>query len=103
MESGTEPFRIIIAGGGVAGLSLAVMLEKVGIDYVLLEAHESIATVVGASIGMQPNGLRILDQIGCAEPLKDLGDPSPGVFRLRDNRGEPILTVPGFWTHTGIR
>ena len=102
MASGA-PCKVIIAGGGVSGLSLAVMLEKFGIDYVVLEAYESIAPTIGASIGMHPNGLRILDQIGCAEPLKGLGDSSSGVFRLRDSQGKPLVQVANFWTHTGIR
>ncbi|KAF4509317.1 hypothetical protein G6O67_005582 [Ophiocordyceps sinensis] len=65
-----RPFRVIIAGGGVAGLSLANMLQSVDMDYVLLEAHDDMAPPVGASIGLMPNGLLILDQLGCYEPLR---------------------------------
>ncbi|KPM36548.1 hypothetical protein AK830_g10022 [Neonectria ditissima] len=63
-------FKIIIVGGSVAGLSLANMLEKAGIDYVLLEGYSEIAPQVGASIGLLPNGLRILDQLGCYEAYR---------------------------------
>ncbi|KAM6505412.1 hypothetical protein FSOLCH5_014630 [Fusarium solani] len=66
-----DNFKIVIAGGGIAGLALANMLEQFSLDYVLLEAHSDIAPPVGASIGMFPNGLRILDQIGCYKPIKD--------------------------------
>lgn len=59
--------KIIIAGGSVAGLALANMLERFGIDFVVLEAYPRIAPQVGASIGLLPNGLRILDQLGCYE------------------------------------
>ncbi|KAF4966825.1 hypothetical protein FSARC_5540 [Fusarium sarcochroum] len=65
---------VIIVGGSVAGLSLANMLEKVGIRYIVLEAYGEIAPQVGASIGLQPNGLRILDQLGCAEEILSLID-----------------------------
>ncbi|KAL0765485.1 hypothetical protein CaCOL14_012234 [Colletotrichum acutatum] len=54
--------KIIIVGGSVAGLSLANMLERFDIDYTILEAYSEIAPQVGASIGLLPNGLRILDQ-----------------------------------------
>ncbi|KAH8885604.1 FAD/NAD(P)-binding domain-containing protein [Thozetella sp. PMI_491] len=64
-----KDFKIAIVGGSIAGLSLANMLEKFGLDYILLEAYPEIAPQVGASIGMMPNGLRILDQIGCYEPF----------------------------------
>ncbi|KAF5003673.1 hypothetical protein FDECE_9783 [Fusarium decemcellulare] len=68
MRSSTD-FRIIIVGGGVAGLTLALMLEKFDIDYILLEARKEFAPQVGASIGMMPNGLLILDQLGCYEDI----------------------------------
>ncbi|KLP10127.1 Uncharacterized protein Y057_2605 [Fusarium fujikuroi] len=70
----TSERTVIIAGGGISGLSLANMLEKVGIRYVLLESHDEIAPQVGASIGLQSSGLRILDQLGCADELISLID-----------------------------
>ncbi|KAF4421743.1 Zeaxanthin epoxidase chloroplastic [Fusarium acutatum] len=50
------------------------MLEKAGIRFILLESHDEIAPQVGASIGLQSSGLRILDQLGCAEELISLID-----------------------------
>ncbi|KAF5858895.1 hypothetical protein ETB97_003601 [Aspergillus alliaceus] len=60
-----KSFKVIIAGCSIAGLSLALMLEKNGMDFLVLEAYPSIAPQVGASIGLLPNGLRNLDQLGC--------------------------------------
>lgn len=40
--------------------------------YVLLEAYPEIAPQLGASIGLLPNGLRILDQLGCYESIRSL-------------------------------
>ncbi|KAL4863041.1 hypothetical protein BDV12DRAFT_206836 [Aspergillus spectabilis] len=37
-----RPCKVIIAGAGVAGLTLALALERNGIDYTLLEAHPEI-------------------------------------------------------------
>ncbi|KAL1625883.1 hypothetical protein SLS56_007122 [Neofusicoccum ribis] len=103
--------KVIIAGGSIAGLALANMLEKVGIDCVLLEAYSEIAPQVGASIGMWPYGLRILDQIGCYEPIRALiekplaqgilvgpdGKPLANNSRLSDHvmerHGYPIIFV----------
>lgn len=81
---------IIIAGGSVAGLSLANMLEKAGISYVLLEAHDDMTPQVGASIGLQAGGLRILDQIGCAEELMSLVDIPLNESYLRNPDGSVI-------------
>ncbi|CCF44095.1 FAD dependent monooxygenase, partial [Colletotrichum higginsianum] len=65
-------FKVIIVGGSISGLSLANMLERFGIDYVLLEGHSVIAPQLGASIGLLPAGLRILDQLGCYETIREL-------------------------------
>ncbi|PLB46161.1 FAD/NAD(P)-binding domain-containing protein [Aspergillus steynii IBT 23096] len=56
--------RVVIVGGSVAGLTLAHSLVKAGIDFVVLESNSEIAPQVGASIGILPNGARILDQVG---------------------------------------
>ncbi|KAI8244550.1 FAD-dependent monooxygenase atmM [Colletotrichum sp. SAR 10_96] len=68
-----KKMRILIVGGSVSGLSLAIMLEKFGIDYLILEAYPTIAPQLGASIGLLPNGLKILDQLGCYERLREIG------------------------------
>ena len=67
--------RVIIAGGSIAGLTLAHCLERLGIDYLILEGYRAIAPQVGASIGILPNGARILDQIGCFDDIFDLVEP----------------------------
>lgn len=59
----TRPFRVIIGGGGIAGLTLANALEKAKVDYLLLEGRDTISPQVGASIGIHPNGSRIFDQL----------------------------------------
>ncbi|KAJ5111143.1 hypothetical protein N7532_001678 [Penicillium argentinense] len=58
------PFKIIIVGGSIAGLTLANILERYGIDYIVLEKHTTIAPQLGASLCMLPHGARILDQLG---------------------------------------
>ncbi|KAI5274669.1 FAD/NAD(P)-binding domain-containing protein [Aureobasidium subglaciale] len=86
------PVRIIIAGGGIAGLTLANALEQANIDYILLERRRELAPQVGASSGIMSNGARILDQLGyrdalyaCVEPIQWIHD--------RDSDGR-LLTKP---------
>lgn len=57
-------FKVIVVGGSIAGLTLAHCLERAGIDYIVLERRDEIAPQVGASVGIMPNGARILDQLG---------------------------------------
>ncbi|KAF5510818.1 FAD-dependent monooxygenase andE [Colletotrichum siamense] len=87
--------KIIIVGGSVAGLSLANMLEKFDIDYTILEAYSQIAPQVGASIGLLPNGLRILDQLGCYERLREAAGNYYHRVVFRDAKGKPISSNPG--------
>lgn len=60
----SKSFRVVIVGGSVAGLTLANILERYGIDYVILEKHTNITPQLGASIAIQPHAARILDQLG---------------------------------------
>ncbi|KAI8649115.1 hypothetical protein NCS57_01447600 [Fusarium keratoplasticum] len=84
-------FKVIIVGGSVAGLSVANMLEQFDIDYVLLEAYPHIAPQVGASIGILPNGFRILDQLGCFEPILDIaGECRYTLGSMRGSDGVPL-------------
>ncbi|KAI8931125.1 hypothetical protein NX059_011479 [Plenodomus lindquistii] len=70
--SKTNHPRILIAGGSIAGLTMANILERIGIDYLLLEKYNKIAPDLGASIGIFPNGFRILDQLGCHDTIMAL-------------------------------
>ncbi|VUC31552.1 unnamed protein product [Clonostachys rosea] len=84
-------FKVLIVGGSVTGLTLANMLERAGIDYLVLEGYKEIAPQVGASIGLVANGLRILDQLGCSQDLIDLVDmPLDNMF-MRNADGSVII------------
>ena len=79
MKMEKNNFRVIVAGGGVAGLTLANSLHKAHIPYVLLEARDEVAPLEGASIAISANGGRILDQIGA---LNDVYNASTPCLRL---------------------
>ncbi|PYI12651.1 FAD/NAD(P)-binding domain-containing protein [Aspergillus sclerotiicarbonarius CBS 121057] len=57
-------FTVIIVGGSIAGLAPAHCLHHANIRHIVLEKSSSPAPQKGASIGMMPNGARILDQLG---------------------------------------
>lgn len=70
-----EAFKVIIVGGSIAALSLAHCLDRLGLDYVILEQHRDIAPQVGASVGIMPNGARILDQLGLFDAVESEIEP----------------------------
>ncbi|KAE8445117.1 hypothetical protein EG329_013719 [Mollisiaceae sp. DMI_Dod_QoI] len=79
-------FKAIIVGGSVAGLTLAHSFERANIDYVLLEARDTISPQLGASIVIMPNGARILDQMGLYEEMKNtIMTPMARSFIRRDD------------------
>lgn len=92
MES-KKQFRVLIAGGGISGLSMANMLQKSGIDFLVLEAYPDIAPQVGASIGFQPPGLRILDQLGMYQDIRKQVC-AVDQFELRNEKGELLVSFP---------
>lgn len=95
-----KPFTVLIAGGGIAGLTLANMLERIGVDYLILEAYREMAPQVGASIGILPNGSRVLDQIGLYEDIRKLIDAPLGETSLRSPEGPSISSYCGIGTQT---
>lgn len=63
-------YEVAIVGGGPIGMALAIMCERLNIDYILLEARDSLVEERGTGIAIQPNALRILDQLGVAEKIE---------------------------------
>jgi hypothetical protein len=78
-------FKAVIVGGSIAGQTLALAFQKADIDYVLLEAQTEFAPQLGASVGLWPNGLRILDQLGLLEEIQAVAEPlREGFYRRPD-------------------
>ncbi|GME57463.1 fad binding domain protein [Neofusicoccum parvum] len=67
------------------------MLEKRGIDFVVLEAYPEIAPQVGASIALLPNGFRIIDQLGCYEDILKNGQYPVDDFQIHDLHGKRLV------------
>ena len=83
--------RVVIAGAGIGGMTLAVLLQRDGHDVVLVERSQAFAEV-GAGIQISPNGTRILESIGLAEELKRIGTtPERIVLRRWEDDTELIV------------
>ncbi len=66
--------RILIVGGGIAGLTLASALHRRGFKPELVERSPAWDTIaVGAGIGLQPNGMRMLHALGMARAVEQVG------------------------------
>ena len=69
--------RVLIAGGGIGGLSAALALLKHGID---VEVYEQAGALkeVGAGVQLAANGTRVLYALGIGEELKALSCEAQG-------------------------
>lgn len=80
---GSEARRVLIAGGGIAGLALGRALARRGIPSLALE-RRGAAEDTGLAINLPGNAIRALAQLGLAEPLRRAGAP----VRRREYRTE---------------
>jgi 2-polyprenyl-6-methoxyphenol hydroxylase and related FAD-dependent oxidoreductases len=74
MMSNSE-FQVIIVGGSIGGLTFAHCLQRAGIDHVVLEKASKPAPQIGASIGISPNGARVLDQLQLYDLVEEHIEP----------------------------
>jgi salicylate hydroxylase len=75
------PAPILIAGGGIGGLALALALARKNFPSIVLERREDFQTA-GAGIQLGPNGVRVLQGLGLAEAMHPLvGEPDALMIR----------------------
>src|SRR5688572_14135263 len=67
---------VIIAGGGIGGLSVALTLQQIGVPCLVLEAVAELKPL-GVGINLQPNAVRELYELGIgADRLDAIGVPA---------------------------
>lgn len=68
--------RVIIAGGGIAGLSLGLTLHQIGVPFTVFESAREMKPL-GVGINLQPNAVRELFDLGItADALDKVGLPA---------------------------
>lgn len=63
-----------IVGGGIAGLTAAIALQRLGLPITLFEAAPSIKPV-GAGLGLGTNAIQALAKLGLEAELQSIGQP----------------------------
>lgn len=63
--------RVVVAGGGIGGLTAAMCLHRAGID---VEVHETVTepTELGVGINVLPHSVRVLDELGLLDTLDEI-------------------------------
>jgi 2-polyprenyl-6-methoxyphenol hydroxylase-like FAD-dependent oxidoreductase len=83
--------RILIVGGGIAGLSLATALHRQGFAAELVERSPSWQAV-GAGIVLMANGVRVLQELGVGDAVEQAGTPIRRVG-LFDQHGRALCST----------
>jgi 3-hydroxybenzoate 6-monooxygenase len=89
--------HILIAGGGIGGLSAALAAARRGFDVTVLERAPSFSEI-GAGVQLAPNATRILKALGLLDDVLDIG-VLPDRLVLADavtNEELTALDVTGF-------
>ncbi len=91
----TRPERrsLIIAGGGIGGLTAALTAAKAGFQVTLLESAPQIEEV-GAGIQLSPNVTRVLLALGLENSLMPVVVSPEAMDIRRGETGKTILSVP---------
>ena len=63
---------ILIAGGGIAGLSLGLTLHQIGVPFHIFESAPELKPM-GVGINLQPNAVRELMDLGLSHELDQIG------------------------------
>ncbi|MEJ7931635.1 FAD-dependent monooxygenase [Ramlibacter sp. AN1015] len=85
--------RVIIAGCGIGGATLALALQRFGIDCVVLEQAQRLEEV-GAGVQLSPNGVVVLKHLGVHEALATVAF-EPRELLYRDwQSGEVLMRNP---------
>ncbi|KAF9430517.1 hypothetical protein BGZ76_000811 [Entomortierella beljakovae] len=63
--------KVMIVGAGLGGLTLAILLERAGIDYDVYERAKSLRPL-GSVVGLQPNILPLMEQLGLLDDLRNI-------------------------------
>jgi FAD-dependent urate hydroxylase len=93
--------HVIIVGGGIAGLSTALALQRAGITFEVFEARPRLSGEAdGLFLNMASNGLAVLSFLGVADPVQRAGAPCPH-HALWSARGRELGRVTNGSPRTG--
>src|SRR5215207_2222835 len=87
-----HPAKVVIAGGGIGGLTAALALRRAAFEVVVFERAAELREV-GAGLLLAANAQKALRMLGLAEAVARLGTPA-SAGEIRSWRGEVLASIP---------
>ncbi|MCT8177979.1 flavin-dependent oxidoreductase [Variovorax sp. CY25R-8] len=93
MASTPDAPPVLIAGGGIGGLSLALSLHQIGVPCRVFEAVPALQPL-GVGINLQPNAVRELHELGIGNDLLDRIGIQAREWALVGRNGNEVYAEP---------
>ena len=85
--------HVIVAGGGIAGLTAALALSRAGLRATVLEQSPKLEAT-GAGIQLSPNATRVLIELGLQDYLAPLVTVPHAISVMSGGSGREITRIP---------
>jgi 2-polyprenyl-6-methoxyphenol hydroxylase-like FAD-dependent oxidoreductase len=79
----TNELRVVVAGGGIVGLTTALALRHIGAEVVVYEQAQQIRAT-GTSIGIWQTAMSVFEELRVAADIEAQGTPAAMKFRRAD-------------------
>ncbi|WP_037369834.1 FAD-dependent oxidoreductase [Amycolatopsis orientalis] len=86
--------NVVVIGGGIAGATTAMALQRAGIEAAVYEAYPKAADGVGSALTLAPNGRNALRQIDADAAVAAAGIEVPGMV-LQNHKGRVVGRFDG--------
>ena len=93
MTGSSASAEVVIVGGGIGGLALALAVAAHGHQAVVLERQPEFAEL-GAGIQLAPNGLHALDRLGVGAVVRSTASPMRELLFMDGVTGERVTGMP---------
>ncbi|KAG0047500.1 hypothetical protein BGZ83_007449 [Gryganskiella cystojenkinii] len=92
----TPSFKVLIAGAGLGGVTLAILLDRAQIDYELFESSPQVSPLettkdeadslsLGGAIILGPSIFPLLEQLGLLEKVNEISKPVLAIHLVQEN------------------
>jgi len=85
--------HVLVAGGGIGGLAVALTLHQIGVPFTVLEGARELAPL-GVGINLQPNAVRELGDLGIGPDLLDTIGVPAREWALVGRNGHDVYSEP---------